>query len=63
MTGHPRQQEPPPEEGSPGPVGVKGQGPELRGRVEQEADRGATVSLSIIRPAGSKQDSERTALH
>lgn len=55
MTRHPRQQGPPPE-GSCGPVGVKGQGPEPRGGVEQGAGRGAIVNLNIIRPTGSEQD-------
>lgn len=61
MTGHPRQQGPPPE-GICGPVGVRGQGPEQRGGVERGADRGAIATLSIIRPAGSEQDfySKRT---
>lgn len=63
MTGRLRRQEPRPEEGSSGPVGVKDQGPEPRGGVEREADSGATVSLNIIRPTGSEQDSKRTALH
>lgn len=56
MIEHPRQQGPPPEEGSCGPVGVKGQGPEPRGGVEQGADHGAIVSLNIIRPSGAEQD-------
>jgi len=56
MTGRPSQLEPPPEEGSRGRVEGKGRGPEPRGRVEWEADRGVTVSLSIIRAAGPERD-------
>lgn len=58
MTVHPRQQGPPPE-GSCGPVGGKGRGPELRGGVEREADCGAIVSLNIIRPTESEQQKDR----
>lgn len=58
MSGRPRRQGPPPPEGTCGPVGVKGQGPEPRGGVEPGADCG-TVSLKTIRPAGSEQQKDR----
>lgn len=65
MTGCLRQQEPPPEEGSRGLVEDKCQGPEPRGGAEREVDRGVTVSLNIIRPAGSEQNfyNRKTALN
>lgn len=58
MSGRPRRQGPPPPEGTCGPVGVKGRGPEQRGGVEPGADCG-TVSLNTIRPAGSEQQKDR----
>lgn len=56
MTGCPRRQEPPPEEGSSGPVDGRGPGAEPRGGAGQGAGRGASVSLNIIRPAEAEQD-------
>lgn len=50
MTGLPGQLGPPPKEGSRGPVGVKGQGPERREEVERQAGHGAIVRPIIIRP-------------
>lgn len=59
MSGHPRQQGPPPE-GSRGPAAVKGQGAEPRGGAQLAADHGAIVNRNIIRPRrGRKKEQVR----
>jgi len=51
MTGRPGQRGPPPE-GTRGPVGDKGQGPEPKGGAERGSGRGIIVTRSPIRAAG-----------